>query len=78
MDISGILASHNAKLDSIKVEKETPLDVDAGFLTVADPNPRRRFLQVFLLLTPELVGPKVQITAQTSYKALRETAYRHS
>ncbi|KAK7470321.1 Rhodanese-related sulfurtransferase [Stygiomarasmius scandens] len=39
MDVSGILASHNAKLDSIKVEKETPLDVDAGFLTVTDPNP---------------------------------------
>ncbi|THV08245.1 RRS1-domain-containing protein [Dendrothele bispora CBS 962.96] len=39
MDVSKILASHNAKLDSIKVEKETPLDVDAGFLTVTDPNP---------------------------------------
>ncbi|KAF5359007.1 hypothetical protein D9758_004872 [Tetrapyrgos nigripes] len=39
MDVSGILASHNAKLDSLKVEKETPLDVDAGYLTVTDPNP---------------------------------------
>ncbi|KAF9266325.1 RRS1-domain-containing protein [Marasmius fiardii PR-910] len=39
MDVSSILASHNAKYQAITVEKETPLDVDAGFLTVTDPNP---------------------------------------
>ncbi|KAH0840271.1 ribosome biogenesis regulatory protein-domain-containing protein [Lanmaoa asiatica] len=39
MDVSNLLASHAAKIQSITVEKDTPLDVDAGFLTVTDPNP---------------------------------------
>jgi len=39
MDVSNILASHAAKYQSVTVEKETPLDVDTGFLTVTDPNP---------------------------------------
>ncbi|EGO27723.1 hypothetical protein SERLADRAFT_383119, partial [Serpula lacrymans var. lacrymans S7.9] len=39
MDVSNILASHAAKFQSIDVEKETPLDVDTGFLTVTDLNP---------------------------------------
>ncbi|KAF9462073.1 RRS1-domain-containing protein [Collybia nuda] len=39
MDVSNILASHAAKYQSITVEKETPLEVDAGFLTVTDLNP---------------------------------------
>ncbi|KIK96067.1 hypothetical protein PAXRUDRAFT_139324 [Paxillus rubicundulus Ve08.2h10] len=39
MDVSNLLASHAAKFQSVTVEKETPLDVDAGFLTVTDLNP---------------------------------------
>ncbi|KII95254.1 hypothetical protein PLICRDRAFT_99138 [Plicaturopsis crispa FD-325 SS-3] len=39
MDVSNILASHAAKYQSVTVEKDTPLIVDAGFLTVTDPNP---------------------------------------
>ncbi|KAL0580716.1 Rhodanese-related sulfurtransferase [Marasmius crinis-equi] len=39
MDVSEILASHAAKQQATAVEKETPLIVDAGFLTVTDPNP---------------------------------------
>ncbi|KAG8219020.1 ribosome biogenesis regulatory protein-domain-containing protein [Butyriboletus roseoflavus] len=39
MDVSNLLASHAAKIQSITVEKDTPLDVDTGFLTVTDLNP---------------------------------------
>ncbi|KAN0135911.1 Ribosome biogenesis regulatory protein (RRS1) domain containing protein [Lactarius tabidus] len=39
MDISDILASQVSKQKSTIVEKDVPLDVDAGFLTVTDPNP---------------------------------------
>ncbi|KAI9574256.1 ribosome biogenesis regulatory protein-domain-containing protein, partial [Boletus coccyginus] len=39
MDVSNFLASHAAKSQSITVEKDTPLDVDPGFLTVTDQNP---------------------------------------
>ncbi|KAI3616661.1 hypothetical protein WG66_011438 [Moniliophthora roreri] len=39
MDVSNILASHAEKYQSVTVEKETPFDVDVGFLTVTDPNP---------------------------------------
>ncbi|KAF8239058.1 RRS1-domain-containing protein [Tricholoma matsutake] len=39
MDVSHILASNAAKYQSIKVEKEIPLEVDAGFLSVTDLNP---------------------------------------
>ncbi|KAG2135750.1 ribosome biogenesis regulatory protein-domain-containing protein [Suillus bovinus] len=39
MDVSNILASHAAKFQSVTVEKETPLDVDTGFLTVTDLTP---------------------------------------
>ncbi|KIJ69772.1 hypothetical protein HYDPIDRAFT_142338 [Hydnomerulius pinastri MD-312] len=39
MDVSNLLASQAAKFQSVTVEKETPLDVDAGFLTVTDLNP---------------------------------------
>ncbi|KAH8830274.1 ribosome biogenesis regulatory protein-domain-containing protein [Flagelloscypha sp. PMI_526] len=39
MDVSGILANHAAKFQSITVEKETPIVVDAGFLTATDLNP---------------------------------------
>ncbi|KAI0312590.1 RRS1-domain-containing protein [Amylostereum chailletii] len=39
MDVSGILAAQAAKHKSITVEKDIPLEVDAGFLTVTDPNP---------------------------------------
>ncbi|KAJ7723973.1 ribosome biogenesis regulatory protein-domain-containing protein, partial [Mycena maculata] len=39
MDVSGIIASNAAKYQSITVEKETPLDVDAALLTVTDLNP---------------------------------------
>ncbi|KAF8138940.1 ribosome biogenesis regulatory protein-domain-containing protein [Boletus edulis] len=39
MDVSDLLASHSASLPSTTVDKDTPLDVDIGFLTVTDPNP---------------------------------------
>ncbi|KAJ7461463.1 ribosome biogenesis regulatory protein-domain-containing protein, partial [Mycena latifolia] len=39
MDVSGIIASNAAKYQSITVEKETPLDVDAALLVVTDLNP---------------------------------------
>lgn len=39
MDVSGILAAHAAKYQSTVVEKESPLIVDSGYLTVTDPNP---------------------------------------
>ncbi|KAN0097033.1 Ribosome biogenesis regulatory protein (RRS1) domain containing protein [Tylopilus felleus] len=39
MDVSNLLAAHAAKIQSTDVEKDTPLDVDPGFLTVTDPNP---------------------------------------
>ncbi|KAF9048111.1 RRS1-domain-containing protein [Hymenopellis radicata] len=39
MDVSSILASHASKYQPIEVEKETPLEVDAGYLAVTDPNP---------------------------------------
>ncbi|KAF8918282.1 RRS1-domain-containing protein [Mucidula mucida] len=39
MDVSSILASHASKYQPIEVEKETPLQVDAGYLAVTDPNP---------------------------------------
>ncbi|KAJ7256543.1 ribosome biogenesis regulatory protein-domain-containing protein [Mycena haematopus] len=38
MDVSGIIASNAAKYQAITVEKETPLDVDAGLLLVTDLN----------------------------------------
>ncbi|KAJ6531316.1 ribosome biogenesis regulatory protein-domain-containing protein [Mycena capillaripes] len=39
MDVSGIIASNAAKYQSITVEKETPLDVDAALLVATDLNP---------------------------------------
>ncbi|KAI0092696.1 ribosome biogenesis regulatory protein-domain-containing protein [Irpex rosettiformis] len=39
MDVSDILAAHEAKQKAIVVEKDIPLEVDAGFLTVTDLNP---------------------------------------
>ncbi|KAF8914252.1 ribosome biogenesis regulatory protein-domain-containing protein [Gymnopilus junonius] len=39
MDVSNILASHAEKYQSITVEKETPLEVDAGLLLATDLNP---------------------------------------
>ncbi|KAJ7591528.1 ribosome biogenesis regulatory protein-domain-containing protein [Mycena floridula] len=39
MDVSNILAAHDAKFQAVSVEKETPLDVDTGLLTVTDSNP---------------------------------------
>ncbi|KAI0258491.1 ribosome biogenesis regulatory protein-domain-containing protein [Gloeopeniophorella convolvens] len=39
MDVSDILASQAAKHKSILVEKDIPLDIDTGFLTVTDTNP---------------------------------------
>ncbi|KAJ4472747.1 ribosome biogenesis regulatory protein-domain-containing protein [Lentinula lateritia] len=38
MDVSNILADHAEKIKPTEVETENPLDVDAGFLTVTDPN----------------------------------------
>ncbi|KAF8897762.1 ribosome biogenesis regulatory protein-domain-containing protein [Infundibulicybe gibba] len=38
MDVSDILASHAAKYQSVTVEKDTPLEVDTGLLTVTDLN----------------------------------------
>ncbi|KAI9449688.1 ribosome biogenesis regulatory protein-domain-containing protein [Lactarius psammicola] len=38
MDVSDILASQVSKQKSTLVEKDVPLDVDAGFLTVTDPS----------------------------------------
>ncbi|KAF8639976.1 hypothetical protein AX17_001223 [Amanita inopinata Kibby_2008] len=38
MDVSDILASHAAKYQATNVEKDIPLDVDAGSLAVTDPN----------------------------------------
>ncbi|KAI0252060.1 ribosome biogenesis regulatory protein-domain-containing protein [Lactifluus subvellereus] len=38
MDVSDILASQASKHKSILVEKDVPLDLDPGFLTVTDPN----------------------------------------
>lgn len=39
MDVSNLLAAQASKFQSVAVEKDTPLDVDAGFLTVTDLNP---------------------------------------
>ncbi|CAK5265058.1 unnamed protein product [Mycena citricolor] len=39
MDVSSIIASNAAKYQLTTVEKETPLEVDAAFLTVTDLNP---------------------------------------
>lgn len=39
MDVSEILAEHARKQQAVTVEKEIPFEVDAGFLTVTDPNP---------------------------------------
>ncbi|KAJ3843753.1 ribosome biogenesis regulatory protein-domain-containing protein [Lentinula raphanica] len=39
MDVSTLLADHAEKLKSTQVETENALDVDAGYLTVTDPNP---------------------------------------
>ncbi|KAF7311413.1 Ribosome biogenesis regulatory protein [Mycena kentingensis (nom. inval.)] len=39
MDVSGILAANATKFQSVTVEKETPLEVDAGLLLVTDLNP---------------------------------------
>ncbi|KAJ2917514.1 hypothetical protein MD484_g2939, partial [Candolleomyces efflorescens] len=39
MDVSGILEAQKAKQQSVLVEKETPLEVDAGHLMVYDINP---------------------------------------
>ncbi|KAI0050029.1 RRS1-domain-containing protein [Auriscalpium vulgare] len=39
MDVSGILAVQAQKQKSIQVEKDIPLDIDVGFLTVTDLNP---------------------------------------
>ncbi|KAI0660737.1 ribosome biogenesis regulatory protein-domain-containing protein [Cubamyces menziesii] len=39
MDVSDILAAHEAKQKAVTVEKEIPLEVDTGFLTVTDLNP---------------------------------------
>ncbi|CCM00439.1 uncharacterized protein FIBRA_02471 [Fibroporia radiculosa] len=39
MDVSEILAAHVAKQKLITVEKDIPLEIDAGFLTVTDLNP---------------------------------------
>ncbi|KAF7322445.1 Ribosome biogenesis regulatory protein [Mycena chlorophos] len=39
MDVSGILAANASKFQSVDVEKETPLEVDAGLLLVTDLNP---------------------------------------
>ncbi|KAI0650485.1 ribosome biogenesis regulatory protein-domain-containing protein [Trametes meyenii] len=39
MDVSDILAAHNEKQKAVTVDKEIPLEVDAGFLTVTDLNP---------------------------------------
>jgi len=38
MDVSEILSKHSASQKSITVEKEVPLEIDAGFLTVTDLN----------------------------------------
>ncbi|KAF9498819.1 RRS1-domain-containing protein [Pleurotus eryngii] len=38
MDVSGLIASHAAKFQSVTVEKDTPPEVDVGFLIVTDPN----------------------------------------
>ncbi|KAI0375911.1 RRS1-domain-containing protein [Pilatotrama ljubarskyi] len=39
MDVSDILAAHEARQKAVTVEKEIPLAVDTGFLTVTDLNP---------------------------------------
>ncbi|EPS98796.1 hypothetical protein FOMPIDRAFT_1148405 [Fomitopsis schrenkii] len=39
MDVSGILAEHAAKQKAVTVEKDIPLEVDTGLLTVTDLNP---------------------------------------
>ncbi|KAI0060850.1 RRS1-domain-containing protein [Artomyces pyxidatus] len=39
MDVSDILASQAAKHKSVLVEKDIPLEIDTGFLTVTDLNP---------------------------------------
>ncbi|KAI9000766.1 ribosome biogenesis regulatory protein-domain-containing protein [Trametes punicea] len=39
MDVSDILAAHEAKQKAVTVEKDIPLEVDTGFLTVTDLNP---------------------------------------
>ncbi|KAI0832682.1 RRS1-domain-containing protein [Trametes gibbosa] len=39
MDVSDILAAHAAKQKAVTVEKDIPLEVDAGYLTVTDLNP---------------------------------------
>ncbi|TRM59265.1 ribosome biogenesis regulatory protein-domain-containing protein [Schizophyllum amplum] len=39
MDVSNLLAAEAAKFASVNVEKDVPLEVDAGLLTVTDLNP---------------------------------------
>ncbi|KIY43118.1 hypothetical protein FISHEDRAFT_21214, partial [Fistulina hepatica ATCC 64428] len=39
MDVSSILADQAEKFKSVAVEKDIPLLVDTGLLTVVDPNP---------------------------------------
>ncbi|KAI1796137.1 RRS1-domain-containing protein [Ganoderma leucocontextum] len=39
MDVSDILAAHEAKQKAVLVEKDIPLEVDTGFLTTTDLNP---------------------------------------
>ncbi|KAL4243876.1 Ribosome biogenesis regulatory protein [Abortiporus biennis] len=39
MDVSDIIAAHAAKQKAVTVEKEIPLDIDTGLLTVTDLNP---------------------------------------
>ncbi|KAI0082348.1 RRS1-domain-containing protein [Panus rudis PR-1116 ss-1] len=39
MDVSHILAAEEAKKQAVTVERDIPLEIDAGFLTVTDLNP---------------------------------------
>ncbi|GBE79867.1 ribosome biogenesis regulatory protein-domain-containing protein [Sparassis latifolia] len=39
MDVSDILSAHAAKQKAVTVEKDIPLEIDTGFLTVTDLNP---------------------------------------
>ncbi|KAG9317835.1 ribosome biogenesis regulatory protein-domain-containing protein [Chiua virens] len=69
MDVSNLLAAHTAKPQPITVEKDTPFDVDPGFLTVTDLNP----------IDPESYAANLeeclQVTARDGIQALVAALY---
>ncbi|TFY72325.1 hypothetical protein EVG20_g663 [Dentipellis fragilis] len=82
MDVSDILASQAAKHKSVTVEKDIPLEVDTGFLTVTDLNPIDKesyecaHTVIHSLDTP---NPKVPVkTSKNTFSPPRATACKSS